>query len=162
MFKYTRRCQQRKKMETTENWLPNNYISKLNDFTTRLISIPETKSIGQHLDFSRTESESSINVACVLLFRSINLTWTTLSHGANILFKITLDWNVKLPLFGKKHKKRANNFSLHRFRNDLFLWGMILISFTENPWNHSGSAQSRFSAAQHWSPIYCGPYRGRG
>ena len=61
-------------METKKNCLPNNYISELSDFTTGLIFIPETKSIVQHLDCSRTESESSINVACVLLFRSMNLT----------------------------------------------------------------------------------------
>ena len=76
------------KMGTMKNILPMNYISELSDFITALISIPVTKSTVQHLDFSRTESESSINVTCVLLFRRMNMTLITFSMKPISFFKI--------------------------------------------------------------------------
>ena len=76
------------KMGTMKNILPMNYISELSDFITALISIPVTKSTVQQLDFSRTESESSINVTCVLLFRRVNTTLITFSMKPISFFKI--------------------------------------------------------------------------
>ena len=76
------------KMGTMKNILPMNYISELSDFITALISIPVTKSTVQQLDFSRTESESSINVTCVLLFRRMNMTLITFSMKPISFFKI--------------------------------------------------------------------------
>ena len=75
-------------MGTMKNILPMNYISELSDFITALISIPVTKSTVQQLDFSRTESESSINVTCVLLFRRMNMTLITFSMKPISFFKI--------------------------------------------------------------------------
>ena len=75
-------------MGTMKNILPMNYISELSDFITALISIPVTKCTVQHLDFSRTESESSINVTCVLLFRRMNMTLITFSMKPISFFKI--------------------------------------------------------------------------
>ena len=75
------------KMGTMKNILPMNYISELSDFITALISIPVTKSTVQQLDFSRTESESSI-VTCVLLFRRVNTTLITFSMKPISFFKI--------------------------------------------------------------------------
>ena len=63
-------------------------VSELSDFITALISIPVTKSTVQQLDFSRTESESSINVTCVLLFRRMNMTLITFSMKPISFFKI--------------------------------------------------------------------------
>ena len=71
------------KMGTIVVILPINYISELRDFITAPISIPETKSTVQHLDFSRTKSESSINVTYVLLFRRMNMTLITFSMKPN-------------------------------------------------------------------------------
>ena len=76
------------KMGTMKNILPMNYISELSNFITELISIPVTKSTVQQLDFSRTESESSINVTCVLLFRRMNMTLITFSKKPISFFKI--------------------------------------------------------------------------
>ena len=76
------------KMGTMKTILPMNYISELSDFITELISIPVTKSTVQQLDFSRTESESSINVTCVLLFRRMNMTLITFSKKPISFFKI--------------------------------------------------------------------------
>lgn len=76
------------KMGTMKNILPMNYISESSDFITALISIPVIKSTVQQLDFSRTESESSINVTCVLLFRRMNMTLITFSMKPISFFKI--------------------------------------------------------------------------
>ena len=76
------------KMGTMKNILPMNYISELSNFITELISIPVTKSTVQQLDFSRTESERSINVTCVLLFRRMNMTLITFSKKPISFFKI--------------------------------------------------------------------------
>ena len=76
------------KMGTMKNILPMNYISELSDFITELIFIPVTKSTVQQLDFSRTESEGSINITCVLLFRRMNMTLITFSMKPISFFKI--------------------------------------------------------------------------
>ena len=73
------------KMGTMKNILPMNYVSELSDFITALISIPVTKSTVQHLDFSRTESESSINVTCAS-FQKNEYDFNHFLHEANILF----------------------------------------------------------------------------